>query len=213
MCGRYTLSSNYHDLEVRFSFKGLDLDYRPRYNIAPSQKVLTVTNEEDINTKFMRWGLIPSWAKDPKIGNRMINARCETVAEKPSFQAAFRRRRCLVPATGFYEWQKTGGREKQPWHIHRPDDSPLAFAGIWERWEADDGSALETCAIITTAANSRMDPIHHRMPVILAPDDYGTWTGGDAEGARGLCRAWAGPLTLDRTQQPWAGGAAQATLL
>ena len=179
MCGRFNLRTPASELASFFDIvfdPPLQAALAPRFNIAPSQPVLVIRGESDrVAADLVNWGLVPGWAKDPTVGNRMINARCETVAEKPSFQAAFRRRRCLVPATGFYEWQKTGGREKQPWHIHRPDDSPLAFAGIWERWEADDGSALETCAIITTAANSRMDPIHHRMPVILEPADFPAW--------------------------------------
>jgi len=179
MCGRFNLRTPASELASFFDIvfdPPLQATLAPRFNIAPSQPVLVIRGEFDrVAADLVNWGLVPGWAKDPTVGNRMINARCETVAEKPSFQAAFRRRRCLVPATGFYEWQKTGGREKQPWHIHRPDDSPLAFAGIWERWEADDGSALETCAIITTAANSRMDPIHHRMPVILEPADFPAW--------------------------------------
>ena len=179
MCGRFNLRSSAAELASFFDIvfdPPLQATLAPRFNIAPSQPVLVVRTESDpVSAALVNWGLVPGWAKDPTVGNRLINARCETVSEKPSFRAAFSRRRCLVPATGFYEWQKTGGRGKQPWHIHRPDDSPLAFAGIWEHWEADDGSALETCAIITTAANSRMEPIHHRMPVILDPADFPAW--------------------------------------
>ena len=179
MCGRFNLRTPVAELASFFDIvfdPPLQATLAPRFNIAPSQPVLVVRTESDqVSASLVNWGLVPGWTRDPAVGNRMINARCETVSEKPSFRAAFSRRRCLVPATGFYEWQKTGGRGKQPWHIHRPDDSPLAFAGIWEHWEADDGSALETCAIITTAANSRMEPIHHRMPVIVEPADFSAW--------------------------------------
>ncbi len=179
MCGRFNLRTPASELASFFDIvfdPPLQAALVPRFNIAPSQPVLVIRGESDrVAADLVNWGLVPGWAKDSTVGNRMINARCETVAEKPSFRAAFRRRRCLVPATGFYEWQKTGGRGKQPWHIHLPDDSPLAFAGIWEHWETDDGSALETCAIITTAANSCMEPIHHRMPVILGPADFSAW--------------------------------------
>jgi putative SOS response-associated peptidase YedK len=123
---------------------------------------------------LFKWGLVPSWAKDAKIGNSLINARAESVAEKPAFRAAFRRRRCLVVADGFYEWQRTGSK-KQPYFIRLADDRPFAFAGLWEFWEGPDHSALETCALITTGANELMEPIHDRMPVILAPDDYDRW--------------------------------------
>ena len=123
---------------------------------------------------WLRWGLIPSWARDPAIGNRLINARAETVGEKPAFRAALRRRRCLIAADGFYEWQRAGAR-KQPYFIRLRDDRPFAFAGLWESWEGADHSALETCTILTTDANEVMRPIHDRMPVILAPDDYARW--------------------------------------
>ncbi len=122
---------------------------------------------------MLRWGLIPSWAKDPSIGNKMINARAETVSEKPSFRSAFKKRRCLIVADGFYEWQKTDGG-KQPFHIKMNDSSPFAFAGLWETWDKD-GEAIRSCSIITTDANDLMNEIHHRMPVILHPEDYGVW--------------------------------------
>jgi putative SOS response-associated peptidase YedK len=123
---------------------------------------------------FLRWGLIPGWAKDPTIGNRMINARAETAAEKPAFRAALRRRRCLVAADGFYEWQRSG-KQKQPYFIRLCDDRPFAFAGLWETWEAPELSSIESCTLLTTAANDLIRPIHDRMPVILAPDAYQPW--------------------------------------
>jgi putative SOS response-associated peptidase YedK len=125
--------------------------------------------------KPMRWGLIPSWAKDPTIGNSLINARGETVASKPAFRAAFKSRRCLIPTTGFYDWAPAGGKKKQPLHIRMSDGQPFALAGLWERWSDSEGATLESCTIITTAANELMRPFHDRMPVILAPADYGTW--------------------------------------
>lgn len=122
----------------------------------------------------MHWGLIPSWAKDPSIGNRIINARSETVAEKPSFRAAFKRRRCLIPANGFYEWKKIG-KKKQPYYVRRKDGEPFAFAGLWEPWEGEDGTVIESCTILTTEPNADIRPLHNRMPVILDPSDYDQW--------------------------------------
>ena len=122
---------------------------------------------------FLHWGLIPSWAEDPEISNRMINASSETAAGKPSFGSAFCKRRCLIPAGGFYEWQKTGGK-KQPYFIHRADGKPFAFAGLWDHWEGG-GEVIESCTILTTEANELMRPIHDRMPVILAAEDHGRW--------------------------------------
>lgn len=154
-------------------------EHAPRYNIAPSQGILAVRAAPDggdgaREAAVLRWGLVPSWAKDPDIGNRMINARAETVAEKPSFRAAFRRRRCLVPATGFYEWRAASG-PKQPYTIGMADGGPFAMAGLWEHWTEPDGAAVETCAILTTEANELLRPIHARMPVIVAPSDFDLW--------------------------------------
>jgi putative SOS response-associated peptidase YedK len=152
---------------------------QPRFNIAPTQAVAAVrrvpeSSEPARQLVLLRWGLVPSWAKDPKIGNSLINARAESVAAKPAFRTAFRRRRCLVVADGFYEWQRTGTK-KQPYFIRLADDRPFAFAGLWEFWEGPDHSALESCTLITTSANELMAPIHDRMPVILSPDDYDRW--------------------------------------
>ena len=154
-------------------------EHAPRYNIAPSQGILAVRAAPDggdgaREAAVLRWGLVPSWAKDPDIGNRVINARAETVAEKPSFRAAFRRRRCLVPATGFYEWRAASG-PKQPYTIGMADGGPFAMAGLWEHWTGPDGAAVETCAILTTEANELLRPIHARMPVIVAPSDFDLW--------------------------------------
>jgi putative SOS response-associated peptidase YedK len=134
---------------------------------------------------LLRWGLVPHWAKDPTIGNRLANARGESVAEKPAFREAFRKRRCLVPADGFYEW-KTEGRTKQPYYFSRVSGEPLALAGLWESWRAPDGSILRTVGLITTAANALMEPIHERMPVILEPEDWAGWLEGPVEQASRL---------------------------
>ena len=147
----------------------------PRYNIAPTQEVLTVTSDGDHNrAEMMRWGLVPSWARDPKIGSRMINARSETLAELPSFRVAFRRRRCLVVADSFYEWRRDGKR-RTPMRIGLESGEVFAFAGLWETWRRTDGSALLSCAIVTTEANKLVAPIHDRMPVILDPEAESIW--------------------------------------
>ena len=150
------------------------MDYRPRYNIAPTQQVLALVNDEQRRAEFLRWGLIPFWAKDPKIGYRMINAVGETVATKPAFRAAFRRRRCLVLADGFFEWRKEG-KKKIPMYIFLKSREPFAFAGIWETWKALDGATVRSCAIVTTKPNAFMEQIHHRMPVILSEETEALW--------------------------------------
>ena len=151
----------------------------PRFNIAPAQAVSVVRmnpreREPRRELVALRWGLIPGWAKDPAIGNRMINARAETVAEKPAYRVAFRRRRCLVPADGFYEWQRIGGK-KQPYFIHMRDDGPFGLAGLWESWEGPDHSLIESFTVLTTEPNDVVRPIHNRMPVILNESDYSLW--------------------------------------
>ena len=181
MCGRFTLTADQDSFEDRFSFTGFDLGWVPSYNIAPTQEVLTVTNDGAENrAELMRWGLVPSWAKDPKIGNRMINARAETLAEKPSFRTAFRRRRCLIVADGFYEWKREG-KKKMPMLITAGSDRLFAFAGLWETWKQPDDSWLLTCAIITTSANDFMTSIHDRMPVILPRESEDLWLDSDEQ--------------------------------
>lgn len=176
MCGRYALAISPKELSEHFGLAAVP-DMPPRYNIAPSQMVAIIREgEEGREIALVRWGLVPSWAKEPSIGNRLINARSETVFDKPAFRAAVRRRRCLIPASGFYEWQQTDGR-KQPYYIRRADEAPLALAGVWEHWEEPDGLELQTCAILTTGANGLMRPIHDRMPVILEPGNFGVWLG------------------------------------
>ena len=175
MCGRFTLTADQDSFEDRFSLTGFDLGWVPSFNIAPTQEVLTVTNDGSENRpELMRWGLVPSWAKDPKIGNRMINARSETLTEKPSFRTAFKRRRCLIPADGFYEWKREG-KAKKPMLITANPGGLFAFAGLWETWKQPDGSWLLTCAIITTSANEFMKSIHDRMPVILPREFEASW--------------------------------------
>jgi putative SOS response-associated peptidase YedK len=175
MCGRFTLTTDLEPLEERFSFRTKDLSFKPRYNIAPSQSVLTVTGDDKGNRAgFLRWGLIPSWAKDADIGNRMINARAETVADKPSFRRALQKRRCLILADGFYEWRQEG-KKKTPVFITFASREPFAFAGLWETWRPPDGEAIHSCTIITTTPNPLMESIHNRMPVILARKAEVAW--------------------------------------
>ena len=177
MCGRYTLKTPVSVLAERFEIEDSPSSITPGYNIAPTQQVATVLAENGKRKlEMLHWGLIPSWAKDPEVGNRMINARAETVAEKPSYRKAFQERRCLILADGFYEWQKTDNG-KQPFYIRMEDGSPFAFAGLWESWH--NGREIRSCTIITTAPNELAAPIHNRMPVILHPEDYGMWLDPD----------------------------------
>jgi putative SOS response-associated peptidase YedK len=176
MCGRYTLRTNLHDVAEAFDVP-VQLELPLRYNIAPTQDVAAVRFDAEQGQRelgLLSWGLIPSWAKDKKIASKLINARGETVAEKPSFRSAFTKRRCLIVADGFYEWQKLAGGKKQPYYIHFKDDAPFAFAGLWESWNGE-GEAVESCTIITTSANDVMQPLHDRMPVILSAADYDSW--------------------------------------
>lgn len=174
MCGRFTLTSDLDRLEERFAFRAAASSYAPRYNIAPTQPVLAVIDAEERRAELLRWGLIPSWAKEASIGDRMINARAETVAEKPSFRRALQKRRCLVLADGFYEWKKEG-KKKTPMYIALKPHEPFGFAGLWETWRAPDGETIHSCTIITTTPNSLMEPIHNRMPVILPKEQEALW--------------------------------------
>jgi len=176
MCGRFTLFEADKVLSREFGVSGIP-PLSPRYNIAPSQPVAVVRTASAGNRRelaLLRWGLIPSWSKDPAIGNRLINARAETVREKPSFRNAFRRHRCLIPANGFYEWQRQE-RGKQPYFVRMNDGRLFAFAGLWDRWESPDKGVIETCTILTTASNAVLSSIHDRMPVILPPGEYDRW--------------------------------------
>ena len=174
MCGRFSLTSGLDKLQLRFRFQPTELAHSPRYNVAPTQEVLTVINDERYRAEYLRWGLIPSWARETSIGNRMINARAETVAEKPSFRHALLKRRCLVLTDGFYEW-KRGESKRTPMRIVLNSREPFAFAGLWELWQAPQGGVIRSCAIITTSANSVMEPIHDRMPVILPGEAESLW--------------------------------------
>ena len=179
MCGRYTLKTPDGALVEQFEIDEYPSSITASYNIAPTQEVAAVIAEDEKRKlQMLRWGLIPSWADDPSIGNRMINARAETVSQKPSFRKAFKERRCLVLADGFYEWQRIQGG-KQPYYIHMKDGSPFAFAGLWETWR--NGQEIRSCTIITTEANELVGGIHNRMPVILPPEDYELWLDPDFE--------------------------------
>lgn len=171
MCGRYTLRVPTETLAEHFGLSEVGRTVPPSYNVAPTSEVAAIVagGGGERRLELLRWGLVPSWADDPGIGARMINARSETAHEKPSFRRAFRERRCLIPADGFYEWRRTGDG-KQPYHIRLREGRPFAFAGLWERW-----GDLRTCAILTTAANDAVAEVHERMPVILPPEDYDLW--------------------------------------
>lgn len=173
MCGRFSISKEKDEIENRFEIHIDPAMFIKNYNAAPSQILPIITNEEPEIASFHKWGLIPRWAKDENIGNKLINTRRETIAEKPSFRDAAKKRRCLVLADGFYEWQRTG--EKQPYRITLTDESLFAFAGLWDSWNAPDGREVRTFTIITTEPNELMIPIHNRMPVMLTPENERVW--------------------------------------
>jgi putative SOS response-associated peptidase YedK len=176
MCGRFTLTVDPAKLQDAFTDIDFPARFAPRFNIAPTQPVLAIPNDGHNKADFFVWGLIPTWAKDPSIGNRLINARGETLAEKPSFRGSYKYKRCLIIADGFYEWkQQPGTKTKIPHFIHMQDRQPFAFAGLWDEWNSPDGSQLRSCTIITTEPNDFMAPIHNRMPVILPTDAYAKW--------------------------------------
>lgn len=192
MCGRYALYGPVSRLRERFEAEPEGFEFEPRYNAAPMQWLPVVRQRPSGERviRRLRWGLVPSWAKDEAIATKLINARGESVAEKPSFRAAFRRRRCIVPANGFYEWQQIAG-DKQPFYIHPVEGEFFGLAGLWERWTRPaDGEELDTFTIVTTDANAAMRPLHDRMPVILAPRDYAAWLSGatPADQVQGLVR-------------------------
>lgn len=186
MCGRYTLRQRTEQIVQRFDVARVieetfaETAAEPRFNIAPTQPVDVVIENGVRTLEMMRWGLVPAWAKDPSIGGKLLNARAETLLEKPSFRTALARRRCLIPADGFYEWQRQG-KSRQAMHIHLPGDALFAFAGLYDEWTSPDGSPLRTCTVITVAPNALMAPIHDRMPAILRPENEAAWLiGGDA---------------------------------
>lgn len=175
MCGRYTLFAILDQILRRFEVQVIEKEVPPSYNIAPSQQVDVIIERDGIRElSAFRWGLVPSWSKGPASAAPLINARAETLAAKPSFRPAFLQRRCLIPATGFYEWQGQG-KAKQPMFIQIPDNELFAFAGLWEEWRDPDGSILRSCCIVTTEANDDISDIHERMPVILNPEDEAVW--------------------------------------
>ena len=199
MCGRYALHSHPSVVALQFGLAQVP-DFAPRYNIAPGADVLIVRETPGGRVaETVRWGLIPAWARDPEIGRRLNNARLETAHEKPSFRAAMRQRRCIIPADGFYEWQP-GPRGKQPFYVHPAHGGLFAFAGLYETWAGPEGP-VTTCAILTTGANDHMRRIHDRMPAILVPDAYGQWLAmglQDGLAARALLAPWPVAETASR---------------
>ncbi len=193
MCGRFTLQITHELLAEIFDLPEVPV-YQPRYNIAPTQQVAVIRQAAAGSNRleFQRWGLIPSWAKDKSIGSKMINARAESVAEKPTFRHAIRYRRCLVVASGFFEWREEDGH-KTPLYVRLKDGSPMVFAGIWEQWKSPEGETVESCAILTTNANKLIEPLHDRMPVILHPAEYSLW----------LDRSVTDPEKLKTLYQPY----------
>jgi putative SOS response-associated peptidase YedK len=176
MCGRFTLTVNPAEAQETFSPYNFPQKFAPRFNIAPTQPVLVIPNDDQNTADFFVWGLIPMWAKDPSIGNRMINARAETLEEKPAFRSSLKYKRCLILADGFYEWKGSEGKKvKTPFFIHMKDRRPFAFAGLWDSWNSPDGSLVKSCTIITTEPNELTGIIHNRMPVILHSRDYAKW--------------------------------------
>lgn len=178
MCGRFVLTADGQAIQQQFNLDTVPPGIQARYNIAPSQPVAVISNENPKELTFYKWGLIPSWSKDPAIGNKMINARAETAHEKPAFRSAFKRRRCLIPANGFYEWSKDG-KSKKPMYVHLKDQALFAFAGLWEVWHSPDGGIINSCTILTTEPNDLVKPLHNRMAVILREADYDLWLSAD----------------------------------
>jgi putative SOS response-associated peptidase YedK len=189
MCGRFVQNSPLHTIQKIFDVETALLEAVPNYNVAPTQKILSIVKHEHKNwLETLYWGLVPFWAKDISIGSGMINARAETVAEKPSFRNAFKKRRCLIPADGFYEWKGEKG-DKQPYYISSPSAGPFAFAGLWEKWtdkESDGDTVYKSCTIITTAASGSVREIHHRMPAILSPEFHEKWLSSEIHDPKAL---------------------------
>lgn len=192
MCGRYALTLPHDAVAEAFGVEPLpELLHRgPRYNISPSQEIEAIRLQDGRREMArLRWGFIPHWYKTPDDGPLLINARAETVAEKRAFAKSIRERRCLIPASGFYEWSKAAGRGKEPWWVHPADGAnPISFGGLWRDWEGADGLRLSTCAIVTVAANAELAPVHHRAPLVIAPEDRPLWLGERGKGAARLMR-------------------------
>jgi len=174
MCGRFAQYSGLDSLKKSFQLEAVACDVTPSYNIAPLQPVLAVIRHEGNRLGRLHWGLVPSWAKDKTMAVKLINARAETLVDKPSFRTAFKRHRCLILADGFYEW-KADGPHKQPWYFTLSTGGPFAFAGLWDTWKGKEDAAYHSCTIITTAADESIQPVHHRMPVILTPEVHAQW--------------------------------------
>ena len=187
MCGRFALYTDPIALAKKFQTDNL-LEFQPSYNVAPSQTIPIIRNEQGHRFFAMaKWGFIPSWAKDIKIGYNTINARADTVAEKPAFRSAFQHRSCLIPADGYFEWQEiAGNKTKQPWYISLKNQEPMGLAGLWEHWHGSDGSEIESCTIIVTAGNELMQPIHDRMPMILPKEHWDNWLNTTNTNKQGL---------------------------
>jgi putative SOS response-associated peptidase YedK len=199
MCGRFTITLEAAELQETLGLNSVPADWKPRFNAAPTQPVGAVLDGSLRNVEMLRWGLIPSWAKDKEIGSRLINARSETLSEKPSFRNAFARRRCLILADGFFEWRRFADKKipSQPYFFHLQDAKPFAFAGLWETWRSPEGEMIRSCTIITTQANELVAPIHDRMPVILSGEALWTWLQPpDLETGRALLR----PFPSERMQ-------------
>jgi putative SOS response-associated peptidase YedK len=192
MCGRFVLENTPDQLMKVYRLSSMP-EWSPRFNIAPSQQIAVVRQQNgEREWAFLQWGLIPSWAKDPTIGYKMINARSETAHEKPSFNHALHNRRCIIPASGFYEWEKSG-KEKIPHYIHLRDGEVMSLAGLWERWTSPEGKEIQTCTILTTSANNLIKNFHDRMPVILHREQFDLW----------LCRAVEDVKTLAELFHPY----------
>jgi putative SOS response-associated peptidase YedK len=197
VCGRFTLTVDPGDLQDAFPGLTIQVPIMPRYNIAPTQPIAAIANLPDYSLSYYYWGLIPSWAKDPEIGSRLINARSETLAEKPSFRNAYRRRRCLILADGFFEWKPSAEhKSKTPMYIKLKSGRPFAFAGLWEIWSSQDGSQINSCTIITTQPNSLIESIHNRMPVILPAIAYKDWLDPKERSPESLAQ-WLTPFPVE----------------
>ena len=194
MCGRYTLTIDIKTVAEKFGVPA-SLDTSPRYNIAPTQEVVSVMRNGASHLARLRWGLIPSWAKDESIGSRMINARAETLTEKPSFKGLLRSKRCLIVADGFYEWKQENG-SKIPMYMTLKSGAPFAFAGLWDLWKSPDGEHIRSCTIITTEPNDLVAPIHNRMPAILLPGAYADWLDPDMRDEQALSH-WLAPYPAE----------------
>lgn len=198
MCGRFTLFTAIAILKEFFQIDEITVKLQPHYNIAPGQEIAVIPNLEKRSLQMHKWGLVPHWAKDTKIGYKMINARAETVAEKPSFREPFKKRRCIIPADGFYEWRKDGA-SKTPMFIRLRSGKPFALAGLWDVWKSPEGKAIATCTILTTRPNEMMATIHDRMPVILTPEQFNVWLDPNPRDPRDL-KGFLEPYSADEME-------------